>query len=145
MKKNISFLLFAALIITVQFTLTGCNKKPEEVTVVPVDTTKTVTTVQVPPTAQGPVSQGQTPVDEKNKAINEKITTTTPTKTTKKERDIRNKRIGDDRHMRDTTTVRPPPVMPKTIEEKNRDNDKLKQDEAEAKRKEIERRRRLNQ
>ncbi len=144
MKKiNISLLLFAALILTVQFTLTGCNKKPEEVTVIPVDTTKTVTTVQVPPSSQGPISQGQTSADEKNKTVVQKNTTTTPTKTTK-ERDIRHKKIGDDRHMRDTTSVRQPPVMPKTIEEKNRDNDKLKQDEADAKRKEIERRR-LNQ
>lgn len=135
MKKiNGSFLILAAIIITLQITVAGCNKQQEVSTSAKDSTVTTTTTVQTT-TAQGPINQGQTPIDPEKKASNQKIVST-------KERDIRNKKIGDDRHMRDTTTIRNNPTMPLTKDEQNTI---MKQNEADAKRKEIERRKRMNQ
>lgn len=137
-NSKLSYLILPALFLTVQMTLAGCNKT-EQVSLPPKDTTTTVVTA--PPvqttTTTTTDGQGQTPADEKNKAVTQKVTTKTS-----KERDIRNKKIGDDRHMRDTTTIHHDPTKPLTIQEKN---DQLKQSEIEAKKQELERRRRLKQ
>ncbi|CAN5643144.1 hypothetical protein BH10BAC5_BH10BAC5_22430 [soil metagenome] len=137
-KLNVTFLILAALLISAQVSLTGCNKTEQVATTVK-DSTITVT----PPvqSAEEPINQGQPPSDENNKAVNQKVTTTT---SSKKERNIKNKKIGDDRHMKDPVIVTDP-NKPLTIEEKNKKNTELKESEADAKRKEIERRKRLNQ